>query len=561
MKSRTSLFNATVLKKDITRFCPLWIIFSVMQVMTALGSIGADLFIRNNFIAYNLAISTGTMAIQALFYALVCALLLFGDLFKGRLCNALHALPVRRESWFATHALAGLLFFLVPNTAMALLFLPFLGSLWFIAPMWLLASTAMFLFFFSLAILCIMLTGSRFATAAIYILINFFSMLCYWLVETYYAPLLPGLHIKDAVFLIFSPCSALSSGEYFRFSEEIAPNAEYIDEVWTYHFQGFTGDWLYVGIVFALSILLFALGLVLYRKRKLESAGNFLAFPKTQPVFLVIFALTIGALFQTFFGLFGSGIVSMVIGMVIGCYAGQMLLRRTVKIFDKRSALWCGILAGAMTLTLVVTAIDPIGLTRWTPEPEQVKSVTISDNYEFGIEEKYDFVATNFITVTDEDDIKNLVSIHESILAQKAYANANQLFKGEIYPVHLTYHMADGREVVRRYYITDKAIYDRLNPYFSTTEFLLGYEDFESFCNDVSGVLLDGEPVNPQDERGLLEAVWADCQAGNLAQSSNYLSATDHYIEIHTESTFITLDIYDYSENIMKWINSRKDTY
>ena len=114
MKSRTSLFNATVLKKDITRFCPLWIIFSVMQVMTALGSIGADLFIGNNFIAYNLAISTGTMAIQALFYALVCALLLFGDLFKGRLCNALHALPVRRESWFATHALAGLLFFLVP---------------------------------------------------------------------------------------------------------------------------------------------------------------------------------------------------------------------------------------------------------------------------------------------------------------------------------------------------------------------------------------------------------------------------------------------------------------
>jgi hypothetical protein len=57
-------------------------------------------------------------------YALVCALTLFGDLFNSRMCNAIHALPLRRESWFCTHALTGLCFSVVPNLVFALLMMP-----------------------------------------------------------------------------------------------------------------------------------------------------------------------------------------------------------------------------------------------------------------------------------------------------------------------------------------------------------------------------------------------------------------------------------------------------
>ena len=38
---------------------------------------------------------------------LLAALVLFGDLDNPRMCNALHALPLRRETWFFSHAAAG----------------------------------------------------------------------------------------------------------------------------------------------------------------------------------------------------------------------------------------------------------------------------------------------------------------------------------------------------------------------------------------------------------------------------------------------------------------------
>lgn len=566
MKSRTSLFNGTVLKKDILRFCPVWIIFSVVILIPTMGELSTFYYsAQDNYFAAQMGQSIGGWAIISFPYALICAFLLFGDLFKSRLCNALHAFPLRRESWFATHALAGMLFYLVPTAAKALVSLPYMGQYWFIAPMWFLATTVMYLFFFGLAILCIMLTGSRFATSAVYVIINFFSMLCFWFVETYYAPLLPGLHIKNDYFTWFCPTSMLSNYEYFRFDEELVPKAGYSDGMWRYVYQGFSDGWLYIGILAALAVVFFALALVLYRKRKLESAGDFLAFPKTQPVFLAIFALAIGAVFQSFFGLFGSGIVSMIIGMVIGCYAGQMLLRRTVKVFDKRSAIWCAILAGSIVVTLIVTAIDPLGLTRWTPQPDQVKAISISNEYYFDTDDReidYTYLGCS-ITITNEEDIQSLISIHEAILAKKAYIATDQAFMtGFSSPIHLTYHMADGREVVRRYYVTDDAIYQRLKPYFSTPQFLLGYPDFESFCKGVDTVYLDGEPIESRDlARGLLEAVWADCEAGNMSQRDQDPDSTDHYIQIDTENYYISLDIYDYSENTLKWIKEREGTH
>ena len=579
MRSRTSLFNKTVLLKDITRFCPVWIIFLVLNILPALGNISSALMTsEENYLAAQLAWGTGSWALISFGYAMVCALLLFGDLFKSRMCNALHALPLRRESWFATHVLAGLLFFLVPSALVALICLPFLGQYWFVAPLWLLAVTIMFLFFFALAILCIMLTGGRFAASAVYLLINFFSMLCYWMVETYYAPLLPGLHIRDDVFEWLSPLALLTRNDYFLFEQTEVSLGELT--AYPFTFQGLTEQWLYLGIIGILAIALFALALVLYKKRKLECAGNFLAFPKTQPVFLVIFALAVGAMFQTIFNLFDSSIVSMIIGIVIGSYTGQMLLRRTVRVFDKRSFFWCGSLACALILTLALTEIDPLGLTRWTPEPEQVTSITLSDNYEFegnmeysGVEYYYEYDGgvkyyygyDKAITVTDPEDIAKIVSVHQRILSQEAYIKPEAIYQYNPYlaPVHITYHMADGRDVVRRYYVSSQALYQELEPFFSAAQFLLGFSDFNAFASHVGSVSLDGEIIHDgmSEFTSLLEAVWADCKEGTLYQGSNNFNySSGHWITIHTDTDYIELEVFSNSENTLKWIKNRKST-
>ena len=106
MKSKTSFFDVTVLRKDITRFSPAWAIYLIGGLLVT-----SILLQENSFSMANtvLQLSFTAMPLIAVGYALVTAMLLFGDLCNSRLCNALHAMPLRREGWFLTHCAAGLL--------------------------------------------------------------------------------------------------------------------------------------------------------------------------------------------------------------------------------------------------------------------------------------------------------------------------------------------------------------------------------------------------------------------------------------------------------------------
>ena len=139
MKSRTSSFNFTVFKKDITRFAPAWAVYGIILMLVLVMVLdGGEVYYRlNNMEGFAMA-----MGWINLFYAALVAQTLFGDLYNSRLCNALHAMPVTREGWFVTHTAAGLAFSLIPNLVLSILAIPVLrlGAGWMAIPLWLLAS-------------------------------------------------------------------------------------------------------------------------------------------------------------------------------------------------------------------------------------------------------------------------------------------------------------------------------------------------------------------------------------------------------------------------------------
>ena len=110
MKSRTSFFNVHVFKKNLGRFAPVWILYTVAQVLCVL-SLGAD---KPGTLAREIMYLMGPVAIFHCGYALIVAACLFGDLFDSRLCNGLHAMPMRREGWLVTHLVSGFVFALIP---------------------------------------------------------------------------------------------------------------------------------------------------------------------------------------------------------------------------------------------------------------------------------------------------------------------------------------------------------------------------------------------------------------------------------------------------------------
>ena len=345
MKLKTSFFNTTVLKKDITRFAPAWGVYTVLSLLYVI------LLWSDNF--YDVTGTFQFMATVNFVYAGISAVLLFGDLYNSRLCNALHAMPMRREGWFATHLVAGLLFCIVPNCVGTVVAATLLKEAAYLAFLWLAFTALEYLFFFGVAVFCVQCAGNRLGALASYGLVNFFAILVAWLGETFYAPVLPGVILDTSGFADFSPIVPLT--------------AERIIEVDYDKINGLTlegmdmSQWYYLFVVAAVGVVFIALALLIYRKRNLETAGDFISLKPAAPVFLIIYTLFAGAILYLVAELFGSGAeyLFLVVGLAIGFFTGKMLLEKKVRVFQGKQFLRFGILLLCFFGTIFVAWMDP----------------------------------------------------------------------------------------------------------------------------------------------------------------------------------------------------------
>lgn len=405
MKLRTSFFEPTVFKKDITRFWPLWGLYSLFSVLVLL--LAANTYMDS----YRIDRLFNAMSYINFAYALLVAVFLFGDLFKSRMCNALHALPMRRESWFFTHVTAGLLFSIVPNTVTALLtcvMLPEYAHLAF--ALWFVMMVLQYIFFFGVATFACHCSGNIWGTAAIYGILNFLAVIVQWLVVTFYEPLMYGVRLET--FLNLTQYSPL-----VRFSK--------ISKI-----SAFYGE---LGIVAGVGVVFIVAALLLYRVRPLEKAGDLIAFKPVMPVFVVLFSYTAGAMLSYFAAQVTQELqyVFLAVGIALGFFAGRMLLERKVRVFRWKNLLAFGVVVGIFFAGMGITVLDPLNIIRYVPESDMVESVTISRNYE----------NAQSLTLTDPEDIEAIRNIHKDCIGNPE--------KGMC--VFLQYRLTDGKVVERCY--------------------------------------------------------------------------------------------------------------
>ncbi len=556
MKSRTSFCNAHVLRKDITRFAPLWAAYTVILAVYMFGNISYMMKQETVKMAYSFSQDLGSLYSLFLLYGFGCATFLFGDLFRTRMAGGLHAMPLKRDNWFGTHVISGILIAAVPNTLIAAAMAVCLREYAFVAGLWWLVVTGQFLFHFALGVLCVMLAGNLLGHVAAFGTIEFLSLLIYGVFDAVYEPMLYGISVKAEWFEFFSPGQWWNYQDWLQWNiqDNIAVAEGYGKFAYgsytvlepSYIYEGLVvKEWIYLGVTTLLAAACIVLALVLYRRRKLECAGDFIISKPVGWVFLIL-----GSMY--------AAIVVPVAGFVIGFFGILMLSERTVKVFRKKNLIAFAITAGAVLLTLGLTALDIAGITTKVPDTAEIACVTLNPDW-----------GNNSIVLTEAEDIAAVVEAHEHALIDR------EPEEGDWYTLNLEYTLKDGSTMRRSYDLNAHVeAMKGIQRILSSWEYIFDGQDLQSVRNGVKQVTMwkeeydengmyisSHEAALPEEAiGGLLDAIYRDCQEGTMVQNMTFhekeaVSLTFWYDDAF-DSSYIrsSLSVFDESTHTMAYL-------
>lgn len=570
----------------MTRFAPVWGLYLICLLM------GMTLLWHDNepyWFHRDLVMLLPVMAVINFCYAFLAAQLLFGDLYTSRMSGYVHALPVTRNSLFGSHVAAGMLWSIGPTAIACLLtFVMGIGSEvengWHLGLWWLLCSNLQYLFFFGLAAFCALCVGNRFAMAVVYGIINFASAIVYWLVDTIYTPLLYGVQTSSEPFLKLSPVIQFADAEYISLEREWNDYSGMVVRAW----YEITDGWGYLAICAVLGAALLVCACLLYRKRQLECAGDFMAVKALEPVFLVVYPLMVAAVFyfvcDEILYVGGIAVLYMIIGLAIGYFTGEMLLQRTTRVFCKRALVRFAALAVGFGLTIGVTALDPLGIETWLPDQEDVELVEVSPYY--------GYFSYYSILLEEPEAIEDALRVHEIALEERDYNGSGyytvESEAGEDVLVHtqsisLRYHLKNGTVRTRSYTINLGGEPGQLMiPHFNTFDAIFqdysGDRSFDSILKATQSIGVncdryEGEEVKNAIEvdgsstvcitdqtliRELLEAIAADAELGVMTQNWNFrpdpVVSSRYWLDFDLGAEWLSITVYTDCVNTNAWL-------
>jgi len=488
MQSKTSFFNRTLFRKNLTRYWPLWGLASFFgaQVALALWTTAFSSGIRGDAIEpaaltelYYRVVSVGVPVIS-LVYAVLCAAAVWGYLYTARSVGFMHSLPIRREGIFLTNYLSGIVMMLIPYAVtggitilFSLLFRAFdpVGVL-----ITILAVLGESFFFFSLATLTAFVTGSAPAMPILYGIFNFLAAALDGLASLLAKGFIFGLSVDYTGTVEFlSPVIYLIKYvSVARETVEVPLEGDFGVTTFKTVSVSLQGGWVIA--VYALAgVILTAAALLLYRRRRSETAGDVVAVGWMKPVFLwgvaVCAALSGGqAIYAMFFqNLFRDPgryrvapmAVCLLIAGAIGYLAARMLLEKTLRVFNRRTAAGIAFLALCSAGLCLGLRADPFGVEQRVPRAEGLQSATVN------------LAGTTYRLVPGEDDLclEKVMALHRELIEHKTEIQAQQdayvddlrsasgiygspaaAFERWSYQnVEFTYRLRNGSEVCRRY--------------------------------------------------------------------------------------------------------------
>lgn len=459
MKSKTSCFNFTLFRKNVTLFWPLWAIYLLVLFFMVPGSLWLKF---ENVLKWNREISqsdayeivgsvldlqTGLIVVCAM--ALLTGMAVFHYLFQARSANMMHAFPVTRGELYYTNLISGLVFLIVPLILIFLLGV--MVCLGFGVPhveylaIWLLVMIAYAVFLFGMVAFCAMLTGQMFAVPIFFLVLNLIYVGICKLIRLVVVSMGCGLRFEDSQMLKaswLSPLYYLMRQVCFRIHYALNPG----DKMYYYCDQITLEGGAAVVIYFGVGLVFFALSYLIYRKRQVEKAGELVVFSCLRPVLRWGAGMVMGVFlawllenavydalnrFSTVFYL-----MEWILFGALGFLLAEMLVQKKFKVFSKR---FFGEGAAFLALMLAIfggSYYEAYKETCYIPDADQIESASVNDYIE--------------VEVTG-DEIPRIMEIHRLALENLEVIKEQPDNDGEYRWFTITYRLKNGKTVSRSY--------------------------------------------------------------------------------------------------------------
>lgn len=405
MQSKTSFFNRTIFRKNLTRYWPLWgltsfigALFPLAMLVNLLHSSHGMSALEIREIYYHVLVYA--VPVVSIVYAILCALTVWNYLYNARSVGMMHTLPIRRDSLYFTNVISGMTMMAIPYAVTgALVVLVSLAAGGFDAIGTLVTIGGVIcdsVFFFGLATLCAMVVGNIVALPLLYGLLNFIAVLTDWMISMLAEGFIFGItgsfsgavNWLSPVVYLMSKVEACSNYEEMKALDE--GMAQY------YYTSKLTDVTLQNGYVIALyglvGLVLLGAAFCIYRKRRSESAGDVISVGVLKPVFcygMAAYAAVLGgrllyAMFvEAAFSRSGDRYlavpmaVCMFVAGAIGYYIARMILAKSARVFNKRSLMGLAAVAVGCAALCAVMNFDVFGVGRRVPALDKINTLTM----------------------------------------------------------------------------------------------------------------------------------------------------------------------------------------
>ncbi|MCC5909243.1 MAG: ABC transporter permease [Clostridiaceae bacterium] len=469
MTFKTSLFNKGLILSAIKRF---WWVGALYTLLLFFILPLRHMMLKNNVtnewsrnqISNSLNLNSHQNGFQFLLIIIVpvvLATLIFRYIQKSNTASMIHSLPYTRKTLYASHNAAGLLLFVLPIIFITIILMLLqittnLSDYYSFSHIvaWGGHTLLFHLLFFSIAVFVGMFTGNSIAQMVFTYILHFLPAGLYVLTTHNLSQLLHGYNTSSFYnslldhLPIFTLLNARGGVDYST----------------TLNILGYI----------IASIIFFVTAYYVYKIRKIEVAGDVIAFRKIRPVFkygVTICSMLLGGAYFT--GIGGGSFSTIVFGYIFSSFLGywiaEMLMEKSFKVWGA----YKGYIAYTLIILMVLIGIrmDVTGYVGRVPESHEVESVYLGPLHEWEwvrrgeMPHEYNRMHRSGYFFETQENIENMIVLHKDLIQGSTPMDGIYRYQ------HIIYTLKNGKHLIRQYLINDEAYAASLTPIYESLEY------------------------------------------------------------------------------------------